>query len=70
MKKYVVNLGSEERQRLEQVVRVGRAAAYRIRHANPENHSILGTGAGLISWWCQDEGCRRRAGVWRECTHR
>ena len=46
MKKYVVNLGSEERQRLEQVVRVGRAAAYRIRHANPENYSILGTGSG------------------------
>ncbi len=46
MKKYVVNLGSEERQRLEQVVRVGRAAAYRIRHANPENYSILGTGGG------------------------
>ena len=34
MKKYVVNLGSEERQRLEQVVQVGRAAAQRIRHAN------------------------------------
>jgi hypothetical protein len=46
VKKYVVNLGSEERQRLEQVVRVGRAAAYRIRHANPENYSILGTGGG------------------------
>ena len=34
MKKYVVNLSSEERQRLEQVVHVGKAAAYRIRHAN------------------------------------
>ncbi|EQD52197.1 transposase, partial [mine drainage metagenome] len=34
MKKYVVELSAEERQRLEQVVRVGKAAAYRIRHAN------------------------------------
>ena len=34
MKKYIVRLDSEERSRLEQVVGVGRAAAYRIRHAN------------------------------------
>ena len=34
MKKYVVKLGSEGRQRLEQVVQVGRAAAQRIRHAH------------------------------------
>jgi hypothetical protein len=34
MKKYVVRLESEERARLEQLVRVGKAAAYRIRHAN------------------------------------
>ncbi len=34
MKKYVVELSAQERQRLEQVVRVGKAAAYRIRHAN------------------------------------
>lgn len=34
MKKYVVRLEAEERGRLEQLVRVGRAAAYRIRHAN------------------------------------
>ena len=34
MKKYVVKLGSEGRQRLEQVVQVGRAAAHRIRHAH------------------------------------
>ncbi len=34
MKKYVVELNSEERQQLEQLVRVGKAAAYRIRHAN------------------------------------
>jgi len=34
MKKYTVRLEAEERQRLEQIVRVGKAAAYRIRHAN------------------------------------
>lgn len=34
MKKYSVRLEAEERSRLEQLVRVGKAAAYRIRHAN------------------------------------
>ena len=34
MKKYVVRLDAEERARLEQLVRVGKGAAYRIRHAN------------------------------------
>jgi transposase len=34
MKKYVVRLDAEERSRLEQLVSVGKAAAYRIRHAN------------------------------------
>jgi transposase len=34
MKKYIVRLEAEERLRLEQLVRVGKAAAYRIRHAN------------------------------------
>lgn len=34
MKKYIVRLETEERQRLEQLVRVGKAAAYKIRHAN------------------------------------
>ncbi len=34
MKRYVVRLEAEERGRLEQVVRVGKSAAYRIRHAN------------------------------------
>jgi hypothetical protein len=33
-KKYVVRLEAEERLRLEQIVGVGKAAAYRIRHAN------------------------------------
>ena len=34
MKKYTVRLEAEERWRLEQVVRVGKGAASRIRHAN------------------------------------
>src|SRR5439155_9137964 len=34
MKKYIVRLDAEERLRLEQLIRVGKAAAYRIRHAN------------------------------------
>ena len=34
MKKYVVRLEAEERCRLQQFVRMGKAAAYRIRHAN------------------------------------
>jgi hypothetical protein len=34
MKKYVVRLEAEERARLEQLVRAGKAAASRIRHAN------------------------------------
>jgi transposase len=34
MKKYIVRLDAAERARLEQLVRVGKAAAYRIRHAN------------------------------------
>jgi transposase len=34
MKKYIVRLEAEERSRLEALVRVGKAAAYRIRHAN------------------------------------
>ncbi len=34
MKKYIVRLDAGERLRLEQLIRVGKAAAYRIRHAN------------------------------------
>jgi hypothetical protein len=34
MKKYVVRLEAGERLRLEQLARVGKGAAYRIRHAN------------------------------------
>jgi transposase len=34
MKKWIVRLEAEERHRLEQLVRTGKAAAYKIRHAN------------------------------------
>ena len=34
MKKYIVRLDAEERTRLDQLVRVGKGTAYRIRHAN------------------------------------
>jgi transposase len=34
MKKYIVRLEAAERVRLEQLIRVGKTAAYRIRHAN------------------------------------
>lgn len=34
MKKWIVRLEAEERDRLEQLVRVGKAAAYKIRNAN------------------------------------
>jgi transposase len=34
MKKYIVRLDAEERSGLEQLVRVGKAAVYRVRHAN------------------------------------
>ena len=34
MKKYIVRLEAEERDRLKQLVTAGKAAAYRIRHAN------------------------------------
>jgi transposase len=34
MKKYIVRLDAEERVRLQRLVRAGKAAAYKIRHAN------------------------------------
>ena len=34
MKRWIVRLEGEERPRLEQMVRMGKAAAYKIRHAN------------------------------------
>jgi hypothetical protein len=59
MKKWVVRLEAEERSRLEQLVRTGKAAAYKIRHA----HVLLavdesGAGPGL-----PDEQVARTLGV-------
>ena len=34
MKKYIVRLEDDERERLQRLVRAGKAAAYKIRHAN------------------------------------
>ena len=34
MKRWIVRLEAEERNRLEQLVRTGKAAAYKIRHAH------------------------------------
>jgi len=34
MKKYIVRLDAEERERLQRLVRAGKCAAYKIRHAN------------------------------------
>jgi transposase len=34
MKRYIVTLEADERRQLQQVVRTGKAAAYKIRHAN------------------------------------
>ena len=34
MKKYIVSLDTDERERLQQLTRAGKAAAYKIRHAN------------------------------------
>jgi transposase len=34
MKKYIVRLDADERERLQRLVRAGKAAAYKIRHAN------------------------------------
>lgn len=34
MKKYIVRLDTDERERLQQLTRAGKAAAYKIRHAN------------------------------------
>jgi hypothetical protein len=47
MKKWIVRLDPEERDRLQQLVRTGKAAAYKIRHANvllAVDESDAGTG--------------------------
>ena len=46
MKKYVVRLEADERERLQRLVRVGKAAAYKIRHA----HTLLMADADGPNW--------------------
>ncbi len=59
MKKYIVRLEPEERERLEKLVGSGKAAAYRIRHANILLASDQsGQGAGL-----KDEQIAKTLGV-------
>jgi hypothetical protein len=59
MKKWVVRLEAEERQRLEQLVRVGKAAAYKIRHANV----LLAVDESEQGPGCKDEEVSRTLGV-------
>lgn len=59
MKKWIVRLEAEERQPLEQLVRVGKAAAYKIRHA----HVLLAVDESEQGPGCQDEEVSRTLGV-------
>ena len=55
MKKYIVRLDAAERMRLEQLVRVGKAAAYRIRHAN----ILLAVDASALGLKMKDDAAAR-----------
>jgi hypothetical protein len=57
MKKYIVRLTEEERQKLKEVVTKGQTAAYKIRHAN----ILLKADSGGPNW--QDEDIARAFGV-------
>ena len=57
MKKYIVRLDAEERERLERLVGVGRAAAYKIRHA----HVLLMADVEGPGW--EDEQISKGLGV-------
>ena len=59
MKKWIVRLEAEERQQLEQLVRVGKAAAYKIRHANV----LLAVNESEQGSRCKDEEVSRTLGV-------
>ena len=59
MKKWIVRLEAEERQQLEQLVRVGKAAAYKIRHAN----MLLAVDESEQGPGCRDEEVSRMLGV-------
>lgn len=59
MKKWIVRLEAEERQQLEQLVGVGKAAAYKIRHANV----LLAVDESEQGAGCKDEEVSRTLGV-------
>ncbi len=59
MKKWIVRLEAEERQQLEQLVRVGQAAAYKIRHARV----LLAVDDSEQGPGCKDEEVLRTLGV-------
>ncbi len=59
MKKWIVRLEAEERQQLGQLVRVGKAAAYKIRHANV----LLAVDESEQGPGCKDEEVSRTLGV-------
>jgi hypothetical protein len=59
MKRWVVRLEAEERERLAQLVRVGKAAAYKIRHANV----LLAVDESETGPGCKDEDVSRTLSV-------
>ena len=59
MKKWIVRLEAEEGQQLERLVRVGKAAAYKIRHANV----LLAVDESEQGPGCKDEEVSRALGV-------
>lgn len=59
MKRWIVRLEAEERQQLEQLVRVGKAAAYKIRHA----HVLLAVDESEQGPGCKDEEVSRTLGL-------
>ena len=59
MKKWVVHLESDERRELQQVVRVGKAAAYKICHANV----LLAVDESEQGPACKDEHVSRTLGA-------
>ena len=59
MKKWIVRLEAEERRQLEQLVRGGKAAAYKIRHATV----LLAVDESEEDRGCKDEEVSRTLGV-------
>lgn len=59
MKRWIVRLETEERQQLERLVRVGKAAAYKIRHANV----LLAVDESEQGPGCKDVDVSRTLGV-------